>query len=396
VDGAFVDAYYGPAAWKTAAEKAGKRPLPELATAATELRDEVLGIEVAGEEELLQLRQRYQAGQLRAMLTRLDLLAGKKLPFDEESKALYDAVAPHHDAAYFDALLGELERELPGEGTLAERYEAYQKAFIVPRERLDAVFGAAIDACRQRAAEHLRLPDGESFHVEYVSGRPWSGYNWYQGGYSSLIQVNTELPIYIDRAVDLAAHEGYPGHHVYNALLEQHLVRDRGFQEFAVYPLFSPQSLIAEGSANFGVEVVFPGPERLRFEHDVLYPLAGLDPALAEKHQRVRDLQVKLAYAGNEAARQYLDGQSSAAEAIDWLQRYALSSRARAEQRIRFFDAYRSYVINYNLGQDLVRAWVESHGGTAQNPERRWELFAELLSSPRLPADLLAGAPARR
>jgi hypothetical protein len=25
----------------------------------------------------------------------------------------------------------------------------------------------------------------------------------------------------------------------------------------------------------------------------------------------------------------------------------------RAEQRVRFFDQYRSYVINYNLGKDL-------------------------------------------
>ena len=37
--------------------------------------------------------------------------------------------------------------------------------------------------------------------------------------------MNTDLPIYIDRAIDLACHEGYPGHHVYNVLLEKNLVR---------------------------------------------------------------------------------------------------------------------------------------------------------------------------
>src|SRR5688500_14834724 len=65
--------------------------------------------------------------------------------------------------------------------------------------------------------------------------------------------LNVDLPVYIDRAVDLACHEGYPGHHVYNALLEQHLVRGRGWHEFSVYPLFSPHSLIAEGTANYGI-----------------------------------------------------------------------------------------------------------------------------------------------
>ena len=55
---------------------------------------------------------------------------------------------------------------------------------------------------------------------------------------------------------------------------------------------------------------------------------------------------------------------------------------------MRFFDQYRSYVINYNLGQDLVRAYVESRGGTADRPEVRWREFTRLLASPRLPGGL--------
>ena len=34
---------------------------------------------------------------------------------------------------------------------------------------------------------------------------------------------------------------------------------------------------------------------------------------------------------------------------------YALMPHDRAVQRVRFFDQYRSYVINYNLGKDMVR-----------------------------------------
>ena len=111
---------------------------------------------------------------------------------------------------------------------------------MIPAAKVDTVFKAAIAACKERTARHVTLPPGESFVVEYVKDKPWSGYNWYKGDFHSVIQVNTSLPIYIDRAVDLACHEGYPGHHVYNALLEKHLVRDRGWMEFSVYPLFSP------------------------------------------------------------------------------------------------------------------------------------------------------------
>jgi hypothetical protein len=221
-----------------------------------------------------------------------------------------------------------------------------------------------------------------------VTGKSWSGYNWFKGNFHSLIQVNTDLPIFIDRAVDLACHEGYPGHHVYNTLLEKHLVRDRGWVEFTVYPLFSPQSLIAEGTANFGIEVAFPSEERTAFEREKLYPLAGLDPGKAARYAEVQKLLQGLTYAGNEAARQYLDGGISRQDAEAWLVRYALMSPERAAQRVRFIDQYRSYVINYNLGQDLVRQYIEKRGGTADHPEKRWQEFARLISSPRLPSGL--------
>jgi hypothetical protein len=202
-----------------------------------------------------------------------------------------------------------------------------------------------------------------------------------------LIQINTDLPIYIDRAIDLACHEGYPGHHVYNTLLEQNLMRDRGWIEASVYALFSPQSLIAEGTANYGIEVAFPGEDRLVFERDVLYPVAGLDPARAAEYQEVRLLAEGLSYAGNEAARRYLNGQIGREEAAAWLTRFALMSPERAEQRTRFFDKYRSYVINYNLGKDLVKRFIEAKaagGGHA----KQWDEFVRLLSSPRLPSGL--------
>jgi hypothetical protein len=100
------------------------------------------------------------------------------------------------------------------------------------------------------------------------------------------------------------------------------------------------------------------------------------------------DLVDRLSYAGNEAARRYLDGRIDAAAAAAWLERYAMTPRARAEQRVKFFDQYRSYVINYNLGKDLVKAFVERKAGADAQPRRKWQEFVALLSSPRLPSGL--------
>src|SRR5437764_8197373 len=314
------------------------------------------------------------------------MLKGEKLKFDDESRALYDAVAPTFPDSHFDQIIAQLEAKIPGNGPLWERYEMWRKPFVISKEKLDTVFQLAIKECRARTLAHIALPPNESFTVDYVTNKPWGGYNWYKGNFHSVIQVNTDLPSYIDRAVDLAAHEGYPGHHVYNSLLEKNLVRDRGWEEFSVYPLFSPQSLIAEGSANYGIDIAFPGKERAEWEKAHLFPIAGLDASKAEKYYRIQELVNKLGYAGNEAARRYLNGEITSDEAVKWLEKYALSTAARARQRVKFFDQYRSYVINYNLGKDLVRQYVERHGGG--NPEKRWRVFAELLSSPRLPSDL--------
>jgi hypothetical protein len=199
--------------------------------------------------------------------------------------------------------------------------------------------------------------------------------------------VNTDLPSYIDRAVDLAAHEGYPGHHVYNSLLEKNLVRDRGWVEFSVYALFSPQSLIAEGTANFGRDVAFPSKaERMKFEKEVLFPAAGIDASRADEYYAVEDLFKDLDYATNEAARRLINGEIDEPGATEWLQKYAVMEPARAEKRVKFIERYRSYVINYNLGEDMVKRHIEKRAG--DDPEKRWSEFGKLLASPRLPSSL--------
>ena len=376
----YVDAYYGPDEWRREADSASL-PLP-----AVEQRAREFVSEAEDSSTLDPRRKSYLLGQLRALLARVQMLRGTRFSFDDEARALYDVTPPVNTEQHFQDIVSRLDGALPGRGPVPERYVSYRERFVIPPAKLDAVFQAAIAAGRERTARHIPLPPNESFVVEYVADKPWSGYNWYQGRYQSVIQVNTSLPIYIDRAVDLACHEGYPGHHVYNALLERMLVRERGWLEFTVYPLFSPQSLIAEGTANYGIELALPGAERVAFERDVLFPLAGLPPSSVDGYYAIQTLVLELSYAGNEAARRYLDGEIDAAAAIEWLERYALMAPSVARQRIRFFDRYRSYVINYNLGQDLVRAYVERAAGP--DADRRWDVFAQLLASPILPSSL--------
>ncbi len=383
-DNSHVDAYFGPEPLREEAVNAGWS-LNYLSARSAGLRDSLENILTDTRDPMGKLRISGLIGRLVALETRIDLAQGRTMPFDEESRRLFGAAAPDYDDAYFEALQSDIDELLPGAGSLADRVVAFRAQFVVPPERLQAVFDAAIAECRTRTLAHVALPANESFDVEYVTDKPWSGYNWYQGDAHSLIQVNTDLPIYINRAVDLGCHEGYPGHHTFNALLEEKLVGELGWQEFTLYPLFSPQSLIAEGSGNYGIELAFPDEERVAFEKDVLFPLAGLDAAEAERYYELLTLLGRLDYAGNEAARNYLDGHLSRDEAIRWLTDFSLTSADRAAQRLDFIDTYRSYVINYNLGRDLVRDYIEFDNA---DQVERWDRFETLLSSPMTAADI--------
>ncbi len=381
-DSDIVDAYYGPEEWKPTGKPADSLPAQEFLTEFKAIQAQLQAQDTTNLAADEMRRLAMFKKQILAAVTKVEMMQGRNYSFDEEARLLYDAEPPHYELAHFDSILTAIDKQLPGKGTIAARWDAYRARFEIPKAKLDTVFKTAIAEARNRTKAHYKLPAHENFTLEFVTDKAWSGYNYYKGKGYSLIQINTDFPIYIERAIDLAAHEGYPGHHVFNVLLEQNLVDKKGWKEYSIYPLFSPQSLIAEGSANYGIEVAFPAQDRITFEKEVLFPLAGLNAAEADRYYKILDMIGQLDFAGNEAARLYLNGKITREQAAEMLVRYNLYAPDKALQRTRFMDKYRSYVINYNLGQQLVRNYIERNGGTDDNPAKRWELFGELLSNP--------------
>ena len=381
----YIDAYYGPPEWRAEA-KMKPRSLPELAARAGVLTLRLRSLDDARLEPIERRRRNFLLANLRAASTRLRMLQGEKLAFADEAEGLFGVRPELKPLAAYDPVLARIERLVPGTGPLADRIDAFAELFSIARDRLEPVMRAAIAECRRRTLEHIALPANERFTLEFVSGKSWGGYNWYKGDANSLIQVNTDLPLRIGRAVDLGCHEGYPGHHAHNALLEDRLAKGRGWVEFSLYPLYSPQSFIAEGSANYGIELAFPGDEQLAFEKRILYPLAGLSTARAAEYLALGRATRDLAGARFTIAADYLDGRIDRAKAVELTRKYQLLSPARAEKSVAFLDQYRSSVINYGLGLDYVRTYVESFG---EAPERRWAAMESLLSGPTLPSDLV-------
>ena len=385
-DPAFVDAYHGPAQWAEEA-KQDQRPLELLESDANGLLISVIRANALEPS----VRGAMLEKLTRAALTRIQMAGGETFSFDEETRLLYDAVAPQYDLAAFDAVLAEVDALLPGEGELSDRVAAFRDGLAIPADRLQAVFDAAIAECRKRTLAHYDLPADERFSLEFVTDEPWSGYNWYQGDHESLIQVNTDFPIVIDRAVDLGCHEGYPGHHTWNVFIERDILGKQGWIEYSLSPLFSPLGVTGEGSGNYGIELAFPGDEKIAFEREVLFPLAGLDPAQAETLEKLNALRQRLSHVDNHVAREYLDGRISREEAVKLIRKYKLETRERAEQRVRFIETYRGYVLNYNIGRDIVAGFVEGNVANGKDP---WDAFEILLTTPLSASDIAAPDPA--
>ncbi len=370
----YVDAYLGPKEWAENAKK-NLRSKDELADAiATLLSD--LNQFSSTDSELI-IRHGALLRNVRAMDTRIRMAKGETFSFAEEARLIYDATLPVYDFSEFDRTLEEIDKLIPGERDLADRVDAFRNSLVIPEDRLNAVFELAIEECKKRTSEYITLPATEHFVLEYVTEQTWSGYNWYQGDNESLMQINLDFPVKIDRAVGLGCHEGYPGHHVWNVLVENKLLKENGWIEYSIFPLFSPQALIGEGSANYGVDLSFPGDDKSQYERDILFPLAGLDPEKALTLNRLNKLTRKLSHAITATAQGYLDGKISRDEAIEQRRKYALTSRDRAEQSVRFIEQYRSYVLNYNFGKDVVKAYIEKQGDDQRS---RWQAFERMLT----------------
>jgi hypothetical protein len=375
-DALYVDAYYGPPAWRADAAKSAPVPLPELLATARALRRRIAA--AAGPAD----RKRYLDKQLVAIEAHLRRLSGERMTLTYECRALYDADPPHHDVAEFRAAHLTLETLVPGHGPLGPRIEAMRRAVYVPRERIANALGRALEIARDANAPFVRLPAGEEFETALVTGKPWGAYNWYLGDFKSRIELNIDLPTELNGLLGTMCHEGYPGHHVYNVLLEQTLVKGRGWVEYSVYPLYSPQSLLAEGTANVGIDVVFADDERRRALTESLAPAAGVPKDAILALDRIRDAIKPLKYVNGEAARMLVDEGRTDAEVATFIAQWGLVSEQRAKKSVEFAKTYRSYVFNYSLGEDLVGEWI----GAGADRRRR---FFELLDRPVVPSDLV-------
>jgi len=384
-----VDGYFGPAELKAAVDMEQLRSPARLRDDAAALRHRLTD-EVATPD-----RRAWLDAQLVALETQAAALAGVSLPYLEHVTRCFAFAPPRRPDAEFEAAAAALETLVPGDEPLLARLETWDARFEIPIERLPTILSWLVERFRARAGAMFGLPAGEDLRVSLVTNQPWSGYNWFDGGRRSRVDINTDLPVRAPGLVHTVAHETYPGHHLEHAWKEADLVDGAGRLESSVLLINTPECLISEGLADLGVRFAVPPADHAGLLVE-LFSRAGLpiasDGAAARE---AAELTVALtphretltAIRGNAAILRHADGLSHD-EVLAYLRDVGRYPPAIAAKRLEFIEhpLWRTYVFVYAEGKALLERWLDA-APESERPAR----FGRLLHEQLTPAAVTVG-----
>lgn len=385
-----IDGYFGPADLKAQVDLEQLRAPGRLADDAVELTGRL-------ETEVVDpARRDWLRLQVDALGTHARALAGETLPYVELVSRCFATVPVARGEATFLAAAAELDALLPGPGRLVDRLAAWDARLVIPADRLAPVVDWLVAVLRGRAEPLFGIPPGDALRVSLVSGQPWSGYNWYDGGLRSRVDLNVDLPIRAPDLVATLAHETYAGHHLEHAWKEAELVERQGHLEASVLLINAPECLVSEGLAEVGRRFVVPSAD----EADLLLELisrAGLavaaDPLeareVAGRAAALRTPRGALRAADIDAALMLHANGVDPAVVRSWLERVALLSPERAAKKLEFLEhpLWRTYAFVYGEGTALLERWLASAPADVRAARYR-RLLVEPLTPPAIRAEI--------
>lgn len=391
-----VDAYFGPADLKAQVDMeqlhAPARLVDDAETLLARLPHDVADSQ----------RRDWLAAQLVALRTHASGLAGDRLRYLDEVTQCFAWTPIRRDDAIFDAAAAELDALLPGHEPLADRLAAWDARFEIGVDRLPDIVEWLVGRFRSTAANLFGLPKGEDLRVSLVTDQPWSGYNWYDGGLRSRVDINTDLPIRAADLVDTIAHETYPGHHLEHAWKEADLVQRQRRLEASIVFLNTPECLISEGLAVLGVDFAVPRAEEVGLLIEVFeragLPIAtdrGASREAAARTVAMTGFRRQLAESRiNAALIRHADG-ASHDETLAYLERVGRYPSRLAQKILEFIEQplSRTYIFVYHEGEALLRRWLEVVPAE-ERPARFGRLLHEQLTPAAVAAELAAAAAA--
>ncbi|TXT55100.1 MAG: hypothetical protein BAJATHORv1_40009 [Candidatus Thorarchaeota archaeon] len=268
-----VDAYFGP---------------DELDPSRQENKDaDVLLHDLDGVMDSLEIiedeiRREYLLAELKSMKMTVKWLAGIEQSYSTIVQTMFNIEPKKFSESIIEKQIEAVDeslREFPGED-LAEKASLFTKEGQVRgkalRDFIDGELQSKSADVGQLFRDRIYTMIGQDVTdngVKYncVTDKPWSGYNYFKGNYTSVNEFNVDRPMNIDSALAVVYHE-YE-HHVSN-LWRERAYREDGFVELSIVPLHTGRCVISEGTADTARDflgVKDGGPKVKAF--DALYKL---------------------------------------------------------------------------------------------------------------------------
>jgi hypothetical protein len=335
-------------------------------------------------DPLVAMRQRSLRAHAASLALQLQPTRLARITTAERVRRIYgfDPVFP--PLAQFDPAIDALDKALPGPGNLADRIDALKKRAQVPTDKIEAVVRTAVAECRRRTVAHLRMPP-ESLIITFPADPLVPGQSSYQGNGKGKMAVSTVVPADVDRLLQLSCHEAYPGHHTNYASMDANLWRKRHWPEGKVGLSFEPQFAVSDAISEYGTGLNFPLEERMRYEREVLYPLAGLTMQDEAAWRAYLSARSSVLGATSTVIRDYLDKRIDASTAKTLAMRYRLMNPRSAEQLIKMVDAFGIDIIASDQG------WLAIDRAFAgKSVDEQWRLLQRMEEEPMLLGDVRA------
>jgi hypothetical protein len=375
----FVEAYYGPPAWRSQIEAEPVLEPSTLVHQALTLAD-TLPL-----QNFPASRTAYLSKHLKAMETLSRKLAGESFSLLEEAKSCLDITPSWTPEKQFGQAHALYDSVLPGTGSLADRLQAYKTFLAFPLDQTHTLLPfieQAFAEARKRTSAFLELPQGETIEIESLPTWEHDAAAYYRGNYHTHIVINlSATATYISRLFDhKVCHEGYPGHHTEYILKEQHLARQKAYLEQTIVLTLCPQSVLTEGIATVAHEIIFSEGEPERWITDHIYRSLhkDIDPTILLRLRQASDL---LAAVWDNVALLLDDGRPEP-EVIQYITTHMLTTKEKAASMIANLKQpiWGLYNLTYVAGQSLLQP-------TLQGPDKL-PLFRRLLTEQLTPSQL--------
>ena len=355
-DSSLVDAWRGPERM----EPGPRGPVKSIAADIAVLREDAAraAADVTSDEDKARLR--YLPLHHDALRYAADRQLGRAASLDEQVKEEFAMEFPPLDAAAVQRTLAEIAKLLPGKDSLAQRVSDFRRRVRVPRDKRRAVVEAALSACKDASAPIFSLPAQEEFSLgfsQFGQHAGWDGWANHAADFRTEIWINEEYPLDVSRALRLACHEGYPGHHVQHVVIDQ-LLESRQWMELRLTPGFGRHLLLTEGAAEVAADLAFPPDRRAALYRDKLFPAADLNAADIEVLVRLEDLQRELLPVVTDVARAYLASAITQERAQERLTDEALVADALV--MITFIERQRARALVHGEGRRVIYSLMPS------------------------------------